>query len=159
MEKKISKGVKIFAWLMIVLNIIMFLSALDYKTFFDCFRSFDKNFIILMIVYSILASIIGIIAGIGLLRLNEAMRKIGIVINSLDFLFGVPLFYFALRDIKQYSYAIVLSQGLEEIIKSDINSFANVIFYSIVFISYVTFGLNLLLIFFFTRPKVKEQFK
>lgn len=159
MEKKASKGVKILAWSMIVLNIIMFLSVIDYKTFFDCFRSFSRNFIILMIAYSILASVVGIIAGIGLLKLSEAMRKTSIVINSLDFLLGVPLFYFALRDIRLYSYAVVLSQGLDEVIKSNINLLANSIFYSIIFISYLTFALNLLLIFFFTRPKVKEQFK
>lgn len=159
MEKKISRGVKIFAWLGIILNIVTFLSSLDCKTFFGCFKSFNKNFIFLIILYSILSSIIGIISSIGLLRLKEIMRKVGIVINSLDLIFGVPLFFLSLKDIKQYSYVTAASEITKGTIKLDVNSFSNSIFYLIIYVSCAMFGLSLFFIFFFTRPKIREQFK
>ncbi len=159
MEKKMSKGVMIFAWLMIVLNIFILVSSLDYKTLFDCFNSFSKNFVISIILYSIASPVIGVVSGIGLLKASDLMRKMAIAINSLDLLLGIPLFYITLSDIKQYCYTIAYSQIAENAIKLDVNSFANGIYYSIVFVSCAIFGISLLFIFFFTRPKVKAQFK
>lgn len=159
MKKKMSKGAKVFAWLMIALNILILVSSLDYKTLFECFKSFSKNFVILMVVYSIASSGIGVVSGIGLLRASDLMRKIGIAVNSLDLLIGIPLFYITLSDVRQYCYTVAFSQMPESAVKLNINSFANSIYSVIVFSSYLMFALSLSFIFFFTRPKVKAQFK
>mgnify|MGYP001575158177 CR=1 FL=1 len=159
MEKKRSKGVTIFAWLMIILNTFMLLSFFDVKTMFECYKSFSKNFVIAIISYSILSALIGILVGFGLLKLKDTMRRIGIAINSMDLLLGIPLFFISLNDLKQYSYSVAVSETVKKSINLNIDTFANFVFYIGVFIIGIIFGLGLLFIFFFTRPKVKEQFK
>lgn len=94
MEKnKPSRGVVIFGWIMIIINILVFLTVFNYKSSFDAYKSFPKNLIIAIVVYTIFSAIIGIIAGIGILKLKELMRKIVIFINSLDVLVSVPVFF------------------------------------------------------------------
>jgi hypothetical protein len=159
MEKKRSKGVTIFAWLMIILNIFMLWFSLDFRAYFEGFKSWHKNFIIIIILYSILSAAIGIIVGIGLLKLKDIMRRIGIVINSLDLLFGIPLFSLSLNDLRQYSYSAVVYELAKKPANLSIDTLANIAFYVMVSMIVMTFGLSILFIYFFTRPKVKEQFK
>lgn len=159
MERKRSRGVTIFAWLMIILNIIVLLSSFDFKTMFECFKSFPRLLIWGMVFYGIISSLLGIFSGFGLLRLKDLARQIGIVINSIDLLFGLPVFFFSLNDIMQYSYNSAVSTIAKSPTGLDINMVTNSIFYSIIFMSWVLFILSLSFIYFFTRPKIKEQFK
>jgi hypothetical protein len=154
-----NKGIKIFAWLLIILNIFIFLLSLNFKSYFDCLRSFHKNFIIGVISYSILSSVAGIIVGLGLLRLKNVMRKIGIGINSLDLLLGILLFFISLSDVRQYSYTIAVSELAKRPIRTDVYTLANIIFYITVFANWIVLAINLLFVVFFTRPGVKQQFK
>ncbi|MFH1889110.1 MAG: hypothetical protein ABH806_03360 [Candidatus Omnitrophota bacterium] len=159
MEKKRSKGVLIFAWLMIIVNAYALLSSLNFqRNFFDIYLSFPKGLNIVLIAYSILASVIGVIAGFGILKLKEIMRRISVVINGVDILVGLPVLLFSLNDIREYTYSVAASLAATDPMMP-VYTLASVSFYTTVLLIMFSYCFNLLLIFFFTRPKVKEQFK
>ena len=87
------------------------------------------------------------------------MRRIGVTINSLDVLFGIPVYFLSINDIKQYIYTITASEVLKSTVPLDVDALANIGFYFIVFLIWIFIGLSVLFIYFFTRLKVKEQFK
>lgn len=158
MEKRRSKGVTIFAWSLIILNIFTLLLSLNFKIFFNLYRSFNKTIVIGIILYSLFSMVVGIASGFGILKLKEIMRKIAIAINSLDVLFSIPLFLSSVDNLRQYSYLTAVAQAGKTTILS-IDVMTNIFFYSAIFASLFYIFLSLLLIFFFTRPNVKEQFK
>ena len=160
MEKKRSKGVTFFAWLIIILNIIGLLLQLNFKSSFDLLKSFNKNIVLVIILYGLLSAIIGIISGFGILKLKEIMRKIAVAINVGDVLYNTIIPIIAAKDIWQYSYSVAVQQlaGKSETFLS-VDAITSIGFYSAISLYVFYVGLSLLFIFFFTRPKVKEQFK
>lgn len=158
-NKKRSRTVAIFGWLMIIINAFVLLAVFDTKSFFDAYKSFPKNFLIAMYAYSLISPIVGIIAGIGILKLKDVMRKIGIFINSLDILAGIPLFFISAKDLQRYCYTAALSSAPSGVSQVNANMIANISFYIVTILSWGFIGLSILLIYFFTRPKVKAQFK
>lgn len=159
MEKRRSKGVTIFAWLMIIVNALMLLVSLDFKSQFAMLQSFSKNFVAATISYALASSLIGVIAGIGLLRLKEIMRKLGVLINIFDLLVGIPLFFLLLGATRQYISRMISVELAASSFRVDAGVVINIIFYSAIFWSFACFALSFLFIFFLTRPKVKEQFR
>lgn len=154
-----SIGVTIFGWLIIILNIISFLSSLNYKSFFNLYKSFPANIIITFIVYSAISSIVCIIAGVGILKLKESMRKVAIFITTLDIFVAVTMSLLGAKDFQQYCYAQALLSAPRGASQEAINMLASISFYIITILNWGFIVLGILLIFFFTRPKVKEQFK
>ena len=159
MEKKRSVGITIFAWLIIVLGIIFFLSSLDFKTHMKIYQSFPKNLNVGLIVYGILSSLISIIAGIGLLQLKEVMRKVVVGINLLDVLISIPVLFFSINSLKQFAYNEAVKQVAETNSQVNVDILANISFYFIISFGIFFIVLSLLVIYFFTRPKVKEMFR
>lgn len=160
MEKKRSKGITIFAWLLIILNIFTLLASLNFKIYFDLYKSFNKIFVIAIILYGLFSTIIGIISGFGILKLKEIMRKIAVAINVSDVLFTIILFFISLNEIWKFSYSVAASQLVgKSKMYLNVDTLAAIGFYSTMFVYVLYVGLSLLLIFFFNHPKVKEQFK
>jgi hypothetical protein len=158
-DKKRSRAVVIFGWLMIIINAFVLLATFNTKSFFDVYKSFPNNFLIAMYAYSLISPIIGIIAGIGILKLKDLMRKVGIFINSLDILGGIPLFFLSIKDLQRYCYTVALSSAPSGVSQVNAGMIANISFYIVTILSWGFIGLSILFIYFFTRPKVREQFK
>ncbi|MDD5020396.1 MAG: hypothetical protein PHH75_05955 [Candidatus Omnitrophica bacterium] len=158
MDKKRSKGVTIFAWLMIVLNISFFLSSTDIRFYDACFRQFPKNVVFFIVTYSMVSALIGMMAGIGLLKLRPAARKIGIFINTTDLLIGIPLFSVSFDGVKKYVSDVVVSELIKTPVVVDIEMVLTIVWDVVVVWSLAVFVLSALFIFFFTRPAVKAQF-
>lgn len=159
MQQKRSKGITILAWLAITLNALILITSFDTGHIFECYQAFPRNFIIGIITYSILSSTIGIFVGRGLLRLIDKFRKIGLVINSLDLLIGMVLFPLSLPHFKTYSYSFASYIIAETSSRLSVTTFYMIILGTMVISSLAFFIFNILFIFFFSRPKVKEQFK
>lgn len=159
MGKKRSKGVTIFAWLMIITNAYALLSSFKFKAnFFDVYRSLPVAFNVTLIAYSIISAAIAVIAGTGILKLKEKMRVLGVAINAIDLFFGLAVLSVTLNDIREYTYSIAASVSATDP-SIPVYALASASFYATVLLMLFAYGFNLLLIFFFTRPKVKEQFK
>jgi len=159
MEKKRSVGVTIFAWLLIIINGFNLPHSFDFHTSFELHKSLNKGVIITIISYTLLSAVIGFISGIGILKLKEMMRRLAVAINSLDIVFGILVLFLSANDIRQYAHSVALAQATNKPTILSVDTLTNVGFYAAMSWYVFCIGLSLLLIFFFTRPKVKEQFK
>lgn len=159
MERKRSKGVTILAWLMIIVNAYAFFSSLNFqRNFFDVYRSLPRGLNISLIAYCLLSAAIGVAAGFGILKLKEMMRRVSVAINAIDVLVGLAILPLTLNDIREYVYSVAASAaGTDPTVP--VYALAKASFYLTILLMMITYAFNLLLIFFFTRPKVKEQFK
>ncbi len=155
---KRSKGVLLFAWLMIVINVFTFLSALDIQSFFVYYASFPLAAVCFIIGYSFFSSAVGIIAGMGLLKLKETARKICVFINVADLLVGVPAFILSFGTVRTYVYTMTASQMPTGAPALDVKMVATAAFDFIIAMNVAVFVLSGIFILFFTRRKVKEQF-
>ena len=156
---KRSKGVTIFAWLLIIINAFNLLNSFNFQTSFELHKSFNKGIVVAIILYGLLSSLIGFISGVGILRLKEIMRKLAVTINSLDVIIGIPMFFLTANDIRQYAHSAALAQLANKPTDLSVDTLTNVGLYAAASWYVFCIVLSLLLIFFLTRPKVKEQFK
>ncbi len=158
MADKRSRGVTIFAWSIIIINILGLLHSFNFKSTASLHKSFNIIIVALIIAYTILSELIGIISGVGILKLKDSMRKLAIWINSLDIVFCVMLFIFSIKDFKDYAYSIAAAEVAKNPTPVSVDTLAGVGFYSVAFLFAIYLLINLLFIFFLTRPKVKGQF-
>ena len=115
--------------------------------------------VVALYCYSIISVIIGFVAIIGILWLKDGMRKTAITINALDILFGLP-FFFCINGVKQSTYEIAEATIKEHSFRFiSLDGLAKVEFFGALFSASGAMILSLIFIWFFTRPKVKEQFK
>lgn len=159
MERKRSRGVTVFAWLLIAVNALTFPSFLNFSEVFSLYDTFDKSIVMAIILYSLFSITAGIIAGFGILKLKEMMRKAAVVINLLDVVFGAPLLFVSTNSFRQYAYSTAVAQSGTRGSILSVDTLADIVFYTALFASLFYIAMSLLVVFFFTRPKVKEQFK
>lgn len=175
MEKERSKGVVFFAWLTIIINLVTLFSIGKIKESF----SFLPNYgLIMMVVYSAVFGSISILASFKVLQLKAWARKAMIilaVVGILDMIVFVPLTHISVSKIPQYADSQFIekefnSLSAEARISLGITNqeeyalwlhkiglifghiFAGILEYLV-----IIYGVSLLI--FFTRPKVREQFK
>jgi hypothetical protein len=187
MENKRSIGVTIFAILIIVPTVLVTAYSLTPKAIAVALEYYLKPYGIIFYISGIILSLFEIIIGINILRLKQWARKslIILMIVYIGYLFLTPLFKnkeFVRLQEKSIAQSEKMRKsdekamaGFEEKIKNlppeqqeaarlKFRKFlettprvailvATVIMYGIFFLWY------LLLIFFFTRPKIKEQFR
>ncbi len=158
MALKRSRGITIFAWVFIILNTFNLLNVFYFQTYFELHKSFNKATVVALFSIGMLSSVIGFITGIGILRLNNIMRRIAIIVNSLDILIAIPLYFLSVNDIKQYCHSIALTTVAQGPPIVNVNVLANIGFYAATLFYIFAVGLSSLFIFFLTRPKIKEQF-
>ena len=155
MEKKRSIGVTIFGILLILGALFQMLgSKLDVYKFM--FQPLPERIILIRYFISIILLILGVITGVGILRLKDIFRKIAIFIGFFTlytYIVEGPLFAFkSMPKFVELQLAGLVSAG--EIPESIIYP---VIWGSIIISAIIDFGFAVCLIYFFTRPQVKEQ--
>ncbi len=169
MDKKRSKGVTFWGWVFIVASIIGLLQLIN-------FQWQIKTYGIGLLFFSVITALVYLVCGIFLLKLKENARKVAIILGIISIL-SIPAYIkLALNaaDFKKYEkYHYTKSEqriveqmkpeyqqkALENLQKS---KEAVKIALPVIFI--IIFGVpisifELIPIYFFTRPKVKEQFK
>ena len=144
MEKKRSKGVMVFGWILIlmVINVPLCLRQLFSEGYFnEVFNRVLSSGLMLtvlqyklMLLWRVVVAILQVVAGILILRLNELGRKIILWISCIV-LFGVIPFFIVLIVINKYSLLRIMMEMILPVL------------------------INGVIIYFFTRPKVKEQFR
>lgn len=156
-KKKRSIGVMIFGILMILGALIQLPGNLE---MLKLLSNPLPEIIVVGRYYLIkLLLILGIAAGVGILCLKNIFRKIALFTSAFvifDYLIELP--FFALRNIPNF-----IEQQVKEIIaKSPMipaSALSSILWTTIVMSWIIDFGFSLCVIYFFTRPKVKEQFK
>jgi low affinity Fe/Cu permease len=166
MENKRSAGVTIFAWTFIIFNAIGLLIRFKYF-------SFATRFALLVATLCLFFYfVIGIFTAINLLKLKEWSRKLTIVLAILTVLLTGCSLFLANKAVERWRYnpkdiKLLENQynNMPEDTKTRLNikskdEYINTVIQlknSSVYIIQIIYGL--IVLFFFTRPKVKEQFK
>lgn len=155
MERKRSKGVTVLGVLTIIFSLTS-IPAWNYKDFSTIYNSFPHFIILILFIYTILYVPLGIIAGIGILKLNNIARKLAITITAIN-LFIFVLTVFGLDGIKAFIQKEYQGVNLTNIIPEA--TFLNICLGVIYFGFTIGFIYEIIYLYFFTRPKIKEQFK
>lgn len=132
MEKKRSVGITIIAWFSIIGFILSLPIALNFNLLIGLYRNI--YFAYFMILYTIIFNSLYVIAAVNLLKLKDWARRLMILWHII----GFPI-----RIINEFFMKKQLNN----------NSAMTVFFVS------VTSVLVLIIIYYLTRPKVKEQFR
>lgn len=164
MEKKRSKGVTFWGWIFIIFAIIGLLSA----------RSPQQLYGLGIVIYGVVSSLAYLICGIYILKLNEKARKAIIILGIISIVL-TPLLFKPMLNIpmpEDIIYDTKAKQRIMERLKpeyqqkalEDLENSNKITRKVLPIIFIVIFGVPMLIlelapIYFFTRPKVKEQFK
>lgn len=159
-EAKRSKGITILAWLAMIVSAGTMLFLFDRKDFFAMYKFLPRGVVMTVYCYSAASAMIGLVASIGILQLKERMRKIAVVITTLDVLGGIPFFFF-LPQIKRSIHEMTETMLSEQVfpVLGDANGLAEQGFLAGVSTALAGMMLNLIFLWYFTRPKVKAQFR
>ena len=164
---KRSKGVLIFGILLVLGCLYSLLASMgSYSDYEFLFQPLSENVIRIRFFISLAMLVAGIIAGVGILLLNDLLRKVAIFTafyTIATYVIETPLFI--LKNLPKFFDIKILEvkQGLVEAgteIPQNFDSIMhNTMWVSTVIGFLVDFGFAVLLIYFFTRSTVKEQFE
>lgn len=169
MENKRSKGVTFWAWIFIITSLWGIWAGVTQP------NEQIKLFGIVLFIFSVLSDIAFLFLGILLLELKEVARK-GAIFLCLVSVFILPFYLLALSKhiypngiLSNYEATqkkIIIERFKPEYQKEALENFSKrqesmkkVFPYLISFIIVFPVCMELVPIYFFTRPKVKEQFK
>ena len=165
MEKKRSKGVTFWAWVFIISAIIGFLSVKNLNQQIQIFG-------IGLSFFKIAVSLAHLICGIYLLKLNNSARKTAIILGIISIV-AIPSYLKPIfRQLNSDDYYAKQKQVIIEQVKPELQQKAlenlgeareaikelrPTVFMVIFGLPWLIF--ELIPIYFFTRPKIKEQFQ
>lgn len=164
MKKKRSKGVTFWGWVFIIFNIIGLLGVIN--------PAYQKYYGVGILIIGIVSCVAYLICGIYILKLNEYARKAAIFLGIIS-VFSMPLLFKPVLNIPiSEDYDAKAKQRITEQLKPEYQQKAlenlekskELFRKALPIIFIVIFGVPCLIfelipIYFFTRPKVKEQFK
>ena len=159
MENKRSKGVTIFAILLIVSALVGLAAVLDPETIKEQYRSLPESIVTIRYYISIIVVIGALVSGIGLFSLKNIFRKLTILVCS----FGLYGYIIELPFILLKSIPSLIEKKALEIVATTPGIPAEVhikgLWVAIITFWTIDFLFLFCLLFYLTRPKVKEQFK
>lgn len=165
MEKKRSKGVTFWGWIFIIFSVIGFLTSIKPQPETQIYGVGIR-------LFSIVSCVAYLICGIFILKLNETARKVAIILGIISIL-SIPVYIKPLlKIVPPEDYYTKAKQKITEEIKPEYQqrAFENLEksreavtkvlpVFIIVLVGIPFLILELIPIYLFTRPKVKEQFK
>ncbi|MCX5705399.1 MAG: hypothetical protein NTZ92_05030 [Candidatus Omnitrophica bacterium] len=159
MEKKRSIGVTIFGILLILGALFQFSAGFVLNSYKVLFQPLPGIIIIIRFFVAMIMLAAVLVSGIGIFFLKNIFRRI-ILIAALyslyTYLIEGPLFCF--RNFPKFidQQVIEYSSKMSDI---PLSVLSTVLWSSTIIFWAIDFGFAIALIYFFTRPKVKEQFK
>lgn len=150
-----SRGVTIFGVLLIISSLYQIGALIlgGYEHYAYLHKEYNSNIILIRYMVSWVIKISGLVAGIGILRLNDLCRKLAII-NSLFVILTVHLKH----TYPAYSlHTKYLDQTMGGIFPSV--SFVSFTWPALIIQRSIDVIFGILLIYFFTRIEVRQQFK
>ena len=148
MEK--SKGVKIYTIAIIAYGVYTLLGVGGYKQFSFMFQGVPPALIVLVYAFTIFYGICGVYCGSKISKLEDWARKVILYVTAISVISGFLLNRIVMTNLKSFLLSEA-SQVPVEIVNT-------VYQYAVIFTAIATIY-ELSVIYFFTRPKVIEQFK
>lgn len=154
MQKKMSKGIIIFSILICLLSLWDFKTNISFSRYYHLLQPLSEKLILLRYVFSLSLRIVLFISGIGVLFLKDIFRKIILFISF----FTIATIYWKHPMICFRN--VVDSLSAQGAFTPDVPLTPNALIWILFAINYaIDIGFSLCLIYYFTRPRVKEQFK
>lgn len=156
---KMSKGAAILTWLMLIVYVLAALGLVDPKGFFACYKFLPHGVVLAYYCVEVFLTSVGILAIIGILRLKERMRRIAVAIGVWVTASETPIFFW-LHDLNQSCYEAAELWNKEHPTQLlNVDFLAKVQFNFAISLALGAMVLNLIFIWYFTRPNIKKQFK
>ncbi len=175
MERVRSKGVTILAWSLIVISIFMLLQVGSYRR---AYFFLTNTLLFAIIIYAVVFYVAAILAGISVLRLKEWARKLLLliaIVGIVDMFIFLPLNHRVVKELvntsefvenleKQYDSLSAEAKAKfaptkQYYVRIATNATLDVGNVVMGIIEVIMVAYSLLLLFFFTRPRVREQFR
>jgi hypothetical protein len=150
--------IRFFAVSLILLSVVELLLSLDFRRCVSCATSLPKGMAIASLVYSVIACVLGIITGFGLLRLRAISRFIGIVLALANMIVGVCFYAFSQQEMQSYLYSAfnyacaANKESFDAMVLYSASGVINTVSFSITFLYRVCF------IVYFLLPQVRQKF-
>ncbi len=158
MKEKRSRGVTVFATLIIIGSLLQILAS-RFDDYNILHQPLPENLIFAYFLTVTSFLILGLIAAIGLFSLKNIFRKTILLTSAFcifTYLFSGIFFMFRNLPIfieKEAMKALAKCPTISESI------LLSTLWVSVILGSIIDFGFSICVIYFFTRPSVKEQFK
>ncbi|MFC1548922.1 hypothetical protein ACFL5E_03075 [Candidatus Omnitrophota bacterium] len=144
-----SKGVRVCGIAIIVFGIYNLLGVGAYKQFSMMFQPLPKIIILSLYLFTVFYGICGVYCGTKILRLEDWARKVIVALTTINVISSLLLNRTVMANFK------VFIQTEQSRVPPEIAS--DIYIYAVVLTAVVTI-FELSIIYFFTRPKVIEQF-
>ncbi|MGA2775646.1 MAG: hypothetical protein ABSE81_06265 [Candidatus Omnitrophota bacterium] len=157
MEKKRSVGIIVFGILMILGSLVQL--PVGISSYSVLLKPLPESVIIVRDCIMKLLLILGAISGVGILWLKDIFRKIAVflsVLVILDYIIQLP--FFVLKNIPDFIHQqTIKTTAMNPTISQHFHS--SLLWTSAILAWAIDIGFAICVIYFFTRPKVKDQFK
>lgn len=158
MKDKKPRGIKVFGILIIATSLFQLRHLLNFNYYTWLFNPIPENFILIRYFFSVLARIIGLIAGAGILFHKDLFRKIALLLFAV-----IPCItywkhpFFAVYKHSQATANVVFKSFCVSCLLTP--AMIKSIAIASMLILYITdIGFSVCLIYYFTRPKIKQWF-
>ena len=154
-----SRGVTVFGYILVLESTyhIIVLASAGYAHYAFTFHQYSPGLILIRYIFSWFIKLAGLAAGIGVLKQIDFFRKFAIL-NSLMIVCLVNLKH----PYEAYSvYTKELDQSLQPFLTNQLHglTFSSITWPALIIQRTIDVVFGLSLIYFFTRPQVKAQFK
>lgn len=125
MEKRRSGGVTFWAWTFIIMNLIGLLTVPGMT---QVYSFLSKSVLAWIVLYGVVSSVVGIIAGINLLRLKEWARRAVIImvfLNFFEMIFLVPFNHRYASNVAQEPKTIAMYEKQYDATEAEIKAKAS----------------------------------
>jgi len=157
--RKGSTGIRVFSSLLIVWAMFNLMGMADVEGWNFINQPLPESVIQANYFISVFFATLALMSGVGILFLQESFRKVVIAsafFTLFTYLVEGPLFIYAnLPDLVQQQAALVITESPD----LSLAGLKTAIWFIMIFGYVLDFGFAVALIYFFTKPQVKKQFK
>lgn len=159
MEKKRPIGVTVFGILIILGALFQIISGLDFARYKFLFQPLPEQLIRVRYFITMLILVLSLVSGVGVLFLENIFRRIILFTafySLYTYLLEAPFFCF-----RNYSNFIIQESmgAASKIPDISTSTYSATLWAATIFFWVVDFSFAICLIYYFTRPKVEDQFE
>ena len=144
-----SRGVRLFGTLIIFFGVYTLLGAGNYKQFALMFKGLSSFAVIPLYVFTLLYGICSVYCGTAVLRREDWARRVVVALTTISLILGFLLSRLVMSNFKEFL--------LSGEVNVPPNLYGQAYMYAVIFNVIVTL-FELSIVYFFTRPRIKEQF-
>lgn len=144
---KPSPGIKRFAVILVIYSVFNLLGSSNLSEFKKILQGLPALIIYAVFIFSIGYAIVSIKCALSIIKLEEWARKLSVILVLISLVLGVFLTPITFKNLPAFYDGISKDYSYDIFLKS-----------TIFFVAFAT-ALEMLYVYFFTREKIKKQFR